>query len=619
MRFSPLLLFRLITVLLFISMLALNAYGQPVPSPQGPPHFHTPPAPADQEQFISYWTTETGWRSELQLRNNLAAADLTVTPTLRAPDGAETSLSPVTVKPQEVKIVDIEAAVMGSAPQYIGTYGSIALRYHSPSSQNLFAMLMIHNIGHSIAFHIDAAGEDQDLQQGSREGIWWLPNDTASDYLVLSNQGSAPLQLDLSLYDSAGREAKQRIVLDARAANRLSVRQLLSKTGLSGSFGGIKVFAPVHAESLDSLHVLFDEKASFSAILKMFDQNPNSKLEERDYAHTNIWTLRAPMLALSHPDPALAFPEGTTLQPQLFVRNTVAKPVDVSLRFNWRNASATGHAAGPSLHLGPFESRRIDVAALQAVGALPQDANWASVALLTSGLPEEVVAVAASYDETLRYGAQTPFSDQLGFQWEGSLWEYDALHNSLITGGNGGTKPIQTAFTIYYNQGTKKYELEQTLQPDEQMWIDVGKLIREQVPDNRGNTLPPDLSSGTYEFRDLTDRAIGSLFEGKIIYDKTYGHVTYGCGGNCCYNGNPYLWFSPLGIPINSTDENFVYDGDCNSPPDYDITSAFSTWTTANTNIATVNSQGYHTGVSVGTTSTTASGHLLVTTTPPTL
>ena len=38
--------------------------------------------------------------------------------------------------------------------------------------------------------------------------------------------------------------------------------------------------------------------------------------------------------------------------------------------------------------------------------------------------------LAASYDKTLRYGAQTPFSDQLAFQWVGSLWEYDVQHNS---------------------------------------------------------------------------------------------------------------------------------------------------------------------------------------------
>jgi hypothetical protein len=45
------------------------------------------PAPADQEQIVPYWTTETGWMSELQLRNNQLGHDLTVTPVLRLAAG----------------------------------------------------------------------------------------------------------------------------------------------------------------------------------------------------------------------------------------------------------------------------------------------------------------------------------------------------------------------------------------------------------------------------------------------------------------------------------------------------------------------------------------------------
>ena len=588
------------------SVLAQQPSAPPQPqSNTAQPHSATPPEPVDQEQFIPYWTTETGWRSELELRNNLAASDLTVTPALRTLDGTEMPLAPVVIHPQEIKIIDLESAVI-DAPRYVGTYGSVILRYHSPSRGNLFPMVMIHNIGHSIAFHIDATSEEQDLQQGSREGIWWLPNDTATDYLLLTNLGSAPLQVDLSLFDSAGREAKQKITLDAKVTSRLSVRQLVHATGLSGTFGGIKIFAPAHAGSLDSLHLLFDEKASLSALMKMFDYNPSTKLEERDYAHTNVWTLRAPMLALSHPDPALAFPEGTVLRPQLFVRNALAKPVNINVRFNWRNASASGKAPGPAFRLGPYETRRVDVGALQTANMLPKDANWASVVLTTSGLPDEVVAVAASYDETLRYGAQTPFSDQLAFHWVGSLWEYDAQHDSLITAGNGGTKPLQAALTIYYNQGTQKYELEQSLQPEEQMWIDVGKLIREHVPDKNGNVLPPILASGSFEFRDLTNKGIGNLFEGKVVYDKIYGHVTYGCGGCCGYNA-PYHWYNPLGVPLAAQAGNGVdaYDT-CGSYVD-DLSSLYwGTWTTGNQSIATVDYYANHTGVAVGATTSAA-------------
>ncbi len=137
------------------------------------------------------------------------------------------------------------------------------------------------------------------------------------------------------------------------------------------------------------------------------------------------------------------------------------------------------------------------------------EAPRVSVILTTNSLPDEVVAVAASYDQTLRYGAQTPFSDQLAFHWAGSQWEYDPHHNSVITVGNGGTKPTQAAFTIFYNQGTQKYELDQTLQPGEQMWTDIGKLIRENVPDKDGKTLPADLTIGSYQIRDLTNRIMG--------------------------------------------------------------------------------------------------------------
>ena len=532
MRFCPHVQFRglvILPALIFAVLFASqSAVTQSPPTARNAPPTHVPLPATDQEQFIPYWTTETGWHSELQLRNNFPLSNLTVTPTLRFPDGSETPLSPVTIKPQEVKTLDLENAVIGSAPQAVGTYGSLVLRYHSASAGTLFAMLMIQNTSHSAAFHIDGKGDSQDFQIGSREGIWWLPNGSATDYLILVNQGRNSLALDMSLFDASGKSSTQELFISPGATTRLSVRQLVTAARLTGSFGGIKVSAHSHVGSLNALHVIFDEKAGFSALMKMFDYDPKAQIKERDYAKTGVWTLRAPMLALGKPDPALAFPPGTRLQPQLFVRNASAKRIDAGLRFNWRSDSTTGKAVGPVIHLSPFETRRIDVAALQDGGTLPQDAHWASVTLTTSGLPDEVVAVAASYDQPLHYGAQTPFSDQLAFRWEGGLWEYDPYHDSIIAVGNGGTKPTQAAFTIFYNQGTQKYELEQALQPEEQMWIDVGKLIREKVPDKNGQALPADITSGSYEIRDLSNKAIGTLFEGKVVYDRTYGHVTYG-------------------------------------------------------------------------------------------
>jgi hypothetical protein len=573
-------------------------------------HKAPPPAAKDQEQFFPYWTTETGWDTELQLRNNLATQSLLVTPSLRTADGSETALAPVTLKPHEVQSIDLASVISTGNPQLVGTYGSVVLRYHSVSLRNLYAALMLRTLGHPIAFHVDATGEIQNYETASREGIWWLPNDFTSDYLVLNNQSANAMQLVLSLFDATGKEFKQTMALGPRQTARYSVRALVRSGGLVGACGGIRVSAVAHAGSLDSLHFLFDPQVGFSALMKMFDHDPNTILSERDNAKTGVWTLRAPMLALIQPDPTLAFPDGTTLQPQLFIRNTTSKPLTAALRFNWRGDGVTGKSQGPALQLMPYETRRIDVAALQDGKTLPKDAHWTSVILTTNGQPDEIMAVAASYDATLLRGAQTPFSDQLAFAWEGGMWEYDTQHNSLMTAGNGGTKPTRAALALFYNHGIERYDLEQTLQPDEQMWIDVGKLIREHVPDKNGKVLPADLSSGSYEFRDLNDHLAGTLFEGKVIYEKTYGHVTYGCM-DCCDYTTPFLTFNPLGILFQGNAPNGVWATDCNSN-NVDVSSSFEgSWTTGNTAVATVDFSGNHTGVAAGSTSSYVYGPLM--------
>ncbi len=595
--------------LILIPLAPQLAQAQSTPPTSKAPPPPPPPPATDQQQFVSYWTTETGWRTELQLRNNQVGQILTVTPVLRSTDGTETPLFPVVIQPQEVKTVDVETAIGSSAPQLIGAYGSLALRYRAPSQINLYAAAMVMGVGHAIAFHVDATGEDQAENVGSREGIWWLPNATANDYFVLTNQGQNPLQTTLSLFDASGKASTQNITLAPRAMNRYSIRQMVAAAKLSGSYGGIKVSAATHAGSLDTLHVVFDIEGGLSAIMKMFDYDPRAQLKERDYSGTGAWTLRAPMLALANPDPALAFPQGTTLHPQLFIHNTTSKIANLNLLFNWHSDAANGQVPATALRLAPYETQQIDVTSLQSCKVIPAAAHWASVTLTTDGLPDEIVAVAASFDETLKYGSQTPFSDQLASLWAGGHWQYDPQHDSIITAGNGGTKPTQASFTILYNQGTQKYQLEQTLQPGDQMWVDIGKLIRGNVPDKNGKTLPADLTTGAYEVRDLTNKGVGTLFEGKVISDKTYGHVVYGCAA-CCGWVSPFLWYDPIAVPFQGT----AFDGvqawyPCESEYD-DISSNFySSWSSGNTSVVTVDTYGTHTGVAVGSTTSQTHGY----------
>ena len=128
--------------------------------------------------------------------------------------------------------------------------------------------------------------------------------------------------------------------------------------------------------------------------------------------------------------------------------------------------------------------------------------------------------------------------------------------------------------------------------------------MREHVPDKNGNVLPGSVTAGTYEIRDLTNKGRGALFEGKVVYDKTYGHVSYGCAGCCAYRSGSFAFFyDPLGISLGLGAWQGVqaYDG-CYG--DYeDVSDVFYyNWSTGNTAIATVNSYGSHTGMAVGST-----------------
>ncbi|MGH9597016.1 MAG: hypothetical protein ACRD3K_09485, partial [Edaphobacter sp.] len=540
------------------------------------------------------------------------SGNLVVTPSLRTADGTETVLSPITLLPGEVQSVDLNkalAAVNSNLAGQANAYGSIVIRYNSKALRNLYASVMVYDTGRPIMYHLDAASQASNYISGSREGIWWLPTKTTRDYLILTNQSDHELQGTLWLYGGGGEQWSQPLQLGARQTQRLSVRQLLTAAGLHGLYGGIKIDVPQGAGSLDAAHILFEEVAGFSATMKMFDYNPQTRIAEHDFAKKGVWITRAPMLALSHPDPVLAFPSKVVLQPQLLLRNTTAKPAKVDLSFHWRNASADGRASIPEITLAPFETRKLDVQELQNKGVIPTTAFWAQVTMTTNTLPNEVMAVAASYDATLRYGAQTPFSDQMIAHLEGGEWKVDANHTSLIAAGNGGSKPVRAALTFFYDQGRKQYRLEQTIAADDQWWIDVGHLIHSQVPDKDGAILPADLTAGAYQLKAIGDSPQDFLYEGKVVTDKTYGHATYGCMICCGYGGDagpPFLIADPTGVAVAGSTYTDVYSVNaCTGNPD-NVDGYFPSWWSSDNSILTADNFQI-TGVAVGSTIVNAS------------
>ncbi|MGH9500083.1 MAG: hypothetical protein ACRD3L_13160 [Terriglobales bacterium] len=150
-----------------------------------------------------------------------------------------------------------------------------------------------------------------------------------------------------------------------------------------------------------------------------------------------------------------------------------------------------------------------------------------------------------------------------------------------------GHPPTRAQVTLFYNGGKSKYRVEKSLAPGEHIWLNLGELLHDQLPDSDGATIPPDVMFGSYELRDLGHPVIGQLYEGKLVVDKTYGHASYGCN-HCCGYSQSQLSPTPLGGPpgIDNTDTYQSYSV-CNARWE-DFDEAFNPSST-NNGIATLN------------------------------
>jgi hypothetical protein len=592
---------RIVVVTLAVAVLSTVSLTQAAVDPREPQVPSRLGKEKQQALYAPFWTLEPGWSTHLQIRNSLEKQSVTVTPVLRQFAGREVPLTSRTIGPNESVEIDVAAEVAKAAPELVqatGAYGSVEFKFTGTHGRNIYADAMVTMPGHPIAFHFDALMQDAAFTAGSQESIWWLPKPSASDVLIVSNSGTRPVQGWVELYGQTGLAARKRLAFGPGQTAKLDVGTFVRASKLQATFGGLRVRFDADGGFVQVAHLIYDELGGYSAILKPFDRGAPTDLADRHYI--------AAMVALSNPDPVLALPSGTTLVPELILRNASDKALAVDLNASWRGESASGIARLGVVSLNANETRVVSLDTYQQKGgAIPATASWAAIHAKYHGARGDLVAISAAHDSTFKYLLQSPFTDARSFSWRGGVWRVDSTHNSLITTGNAGDKPARAKVTLRY--GTGVYELpEKTLQPGESLWINVRDLMRNQIPDRAGNTIPPDVTAGVYEFDQVDDDMIGSLYEGKLVLDSTYGQASYGCA-NCCGYYALGLSPDPFGIGVGLTGQDRIYvENACTGLVSERTTLGYN-WGTGNTSIAGINSTGLLSAFTPGQTTSGAS------------
>ncbi|HSA92807.1 MAG TPA: hypothetical protein VLE48_07335 [Terriglobales bacterium] len=553
----------------------------------------------DQTVYAPFWSLEPGWSTHLEVRNSLAEKRVTVTPVLRQFTGREILLTTRTLEANQALEIDVEQEVAKAAPelsQRVGAYGSVLFRFSGTHTRNIYADSMVYMPGHPIAFHFDALMQDANFAAGSQESVWWLPTETASEVLIVTNTGDRPVQGAIELYGPDGTASQRKLAFGPGQTAKLDVRELLRSGNIEGAFGGLRLTLDADGGLIQVAHIVYDEATGYSAIIKPFDRGAPTDIAGQQYV--------AAMVALANPDPALALPEKTVLNPELLLRNASAGIRGVTLSASWREGNKWGVADLGQVQLGSNETRSVDLSTYQQDGIIPAGAHWAAVRLNYRGARGDLVAISATHDPAFRYVLQSPFTDALSFSWRGSMWSVDSTHNSLITTGNAGDKPARVKATLRHALGS--YELtEQTLQPGESIWLNVRQLIQNQIPDREGRTIPLNTTNGIYEFDQVDDDMVGFLYEGKLILDSTYGRATYGCA-NCCGYDALGLAPNPLGIAVGFSRQDEIYVENACTGAITTRTSYGFNWATGNSTIAGINSTGLVSAFTSGQTTSAA-------------
>lgn len=294
------------------------------------------------------------------------------------------------------------------------------------------------------------------------------------------------------------------------------------------------------------------------------------------------------------------------MQPTIFVRNTTGRNVLAEIVMSWRGDSGKGQVELPNLQLAPFATQELQIWAKQKQLGIPEDAHWALVALTTTAAPDDVIAIASSRDCNGVYNVETQFTSGMGSHYAGAEWQTDATHNQIAAITNVGEEPADALLTLRYDKGVRSYELQQSIAPGDQMWVNLAELIRQHVPDRNGTFLPVDVSAVTYDLQDLTPGA-HSLIVNSLAVNSVTGRAVPNCP-QCC----PFydIAFSPQDLFLQIQQQYpLLIDGldGCNNSI-YDLDPYFQNWSPSNTSIVTVTSNGQAQAVGVGTTPVLATG-----------
>lgn len=599
-RKSGLFLLFVVVITFFVpALLTLHGFrarqvdASAVTSPASGDEALNAPAPLpgdDQIMTFAYFIEQGDITSALRLNNNMPDPT-TASVTFFNADGKLFTAPLLTLPPQAVQGFRI-AELIANAPGDFHS-GSVQVAYHGPAMAVTGQVSVVSESSHVIfeSFPTMSMG----FASTRLDGIAWIPDAGTRASAALTNTTTDMLTVNIrsaSNTQSLTLNAHQTRVVDLKEflANRQDVRAALIRIEHNGTPGAIIVAG-----------FALNEKTGFSCNLPFIDR-ATAKTARLAGAHVRF----------GKPGSKEGFPAGTRFNAPLLIANAGDQPTEARIFVDYTIAGVAARVEIARLELAPEQVRRVEISSAMARVAVPGPVDDAGVDIEYSGSPGAVIARLTSVDQSGDLAFDVPIKDPLAemLRVSGSYpWRLDEGYTTVVHLKNTIDKEVYALVQVRYEGGSYNIERIQIARY-QTVAIDIKQLRHGQQKDIRGEVMPQEVQSGQVVW---FEEEVGSLI-GRAEVTNIQGAVasSFSCGGSCPCPPNyysasitPSSSLGPVGGTAQFTSSEQRRDclGAYYGP--YNRTSD-STWTSSNTSVATVSSQGLLSCLNPGSAGITA-------------
>lgn len=523
------------------------------------------------------------------MMNNKGPQPIEVAPTLYGENGAIMQMPTVTVERNSFITVNLRDWVDFAGEAF--RQGNIRL-FHRGKDLVLGCNMLIIDESKSLIFE-NKFSELGNFDSRRLEGVWYIPNNDTNSTVVLTNTSDTLLAVTAILTKNPHNSGSvQTFSLLPHQTKVLDVRE---------DFPQGDVFARAKVLSLSLTHDGTEESLLAWTMIK-----------DESKGYSNIATFTNPTKAKSNQYHGAGLQLGSVgddeLEPVVVLRNTTDAKVDVNIKVPYTKEDGSKQTL--SVNTVKLNAREVHQVNMQRVGNL-RNVKTAGIEIEYTGSPGSVVASAQSVSKSGTQIFRTLLWDAPALKSASSLYPFTIEGTSSTKAyiKNAGFKDEVYVSHITWGTDGEYFIPIKTIKKGETVEIDVKKLRDEQIPDERGRTIPLNVSKGQIHWSlRRSDQTVEESLANKVPLvgqalqvDTVKGvQYSYFCLSCCEYGAYSFGTLVPSNAqaqhPVSFQYRIFEDGRDCYGNGIYgrDITVLGYDWTSTNTSVATV-SGGYAT------------------------